>query len=339
MPERSKRILPDFHKQRHQQSNAKIIAMRYRKYAYAVFCLLWITEITRAQDLDPRAYARVPINMSVLGAGFGYSHGGVVTDPTLPIKDLKAAIYTPSVFLAHSFDLLGKTAQVTAVLPFSWADVSGSVGDSSGHITRTGFSDMRLRLSVLLHGAPAATAGELAHASRRAVLGASLVIIAPTGQYFPDKLINLGVSRWSFKPELAFSQPVGKRWLVDLYAGLWLFTNNNSYYPGSSVRSQEPMGSFQTHVSCNIRPGFWAAFDATYYIGGNSSINGVSKDDRQENSRIGVTVGLPVTKRQSIKIAYSKGAIIRFGADFTTLSIGWQTYFYSQPKNVQPKAN
>ena len=313
--------------------------MKFRNYGFTVCCVVWMTEKTLAQDLDPRAYARIPVNTSILGAGFGYSHGGVVTDPTLPVKDLKAAIYTPSVFVGHSFDFLGKTAQVTAALPYSWADVSGSVGDSSGHITRTGLGDMRLRFSVLVFGAPAATPRELASAPRRTILGASLTITAPSGQYFPDKLINLGTSRWSFKPELALSQPVGKQWLIDLYAGLWVFANNNSYFPGSSVRTQEPMGSFQTHVSYNILPGFWAAFDATYYIGGNSSVDGIAKNDRQENSRIGATVVVPVNKQHAIKIAYSKGAIVRFGADFTTVSIGWQSYFFGRTKNVQRKAN
>jgi hypothetical protein len=313
--------------------------MKYRSHAAIALCLICMMAKTLAQDLDPRAYARLPVNMTILGAGFGYSHGGVVTDPTLVIKDLKAAIYAPSLFAGHTFGLLGKTAQATVVLPFSWADVSGNVGDSSRHVSRTGFGDMRVRFSVLLHGAPAATISELAKAPKKTVLGTSLTIIAPTGQYFPDKLINIGVSRWAFKPELALSQPLGKRWLFDLYAGVWFFTKNNSYYPGSSVRCQQPLGAFQTHISYNILPGFWTAFDATFYTGGNTSINGVDKEDRQDNSRIGATLAMPVNKYNSIKIAYSRGAIIRFGANFSTVSIGWQTYFYGKSKNVKPTPN
>src|SRR5437762_10050097 len=99
--------------------------MIYRNYVFTALCLICVMEKTLGQDLDPRAYAKIPVNMSVLGVGFGYSHGGVVTDPTLPVKDLKATINSPSVFVAHSFGLLGKTAQVTAALPFSWANVSG----------------------------------------------------------------------------------------------------------------------------------------------------------------------------------------------------------------------
>jgi hypothetical protein len=128
---------------------------------------------------------------------------------------------------------------------------------------------------------------------------------------------------------------VGNRWLIDLYAGIWLFTTNNSFYPGTSVREQDPMGSFQAHISYNIQPRMWAAFDMTFYTGGMSSVNDTEMDDRQSNSRVGATMVLPVGKRHSVKIAFSTGAIIRYGADFTTLSAGWQTSFFGKPERTE----
>ncbi len=80
----------------------------------------------------------------------------------------------------------------------------------------------------------------------------------------------------------------------------------------------------------------WAAFDMTYYTGGRSSIDGDVNDDRQSNSRVGATVVLPVAKRHSVKLAYSRGAIIRAGADFTTLSIGWQSTLFGKPGKAEP---
>jgi len=137
-------------------------------------------------------------------------------------------------------------------------------------------------------------------------------------------LINIGTHRWSFKPEIALSQPLGKRWLIDVYAGVWFFTANNSYYPGSSERQQDPLGSFQFHVSYNITPRFWLAYNTTYYTGGSSTIDGTGYGDRQSNTRIGMTAVFPVGKSNSIKIAASTGGIVRVGQDFTTFSIGWQ---------------
>jgi hypothetical protein len=299
------------------------------------FCLLLIAEQLQAQDLDPRAYAWIPVSTTFLSAGYGYSHGGVLTDPSLPVTDINATVNTPSFAAGHTFGLFGKTAQVMAALPYSWADVSGMVGEGRQSVTRSGLNDMRLRFSVLFHGAPASTPAEFAKAQRRTILGASLSVIAPTGQYLHGKLINLGTARWAFKPEFALSHPVSNKWLLDLYAGLWFFTKNNSFYPGNSVRSQNPMGAFQGHISYNFNRRMWAAFDLTYYTGGMSTVNGVDSNDRQENSRAGATMVLPVGKQNSLKIAYSRGAIIRFGANFSTFSIGWQTSFFGKQKKSQ----
>jgi hypothetical protein len=288
-----------------------------------------------AQDLDPRAYARIPVNVTVVIAGFGYSHGGIVTDATLPLEDLSAKIGAPSLGVVHSFSLFGQTAQASAVLPYAWGDASATIAGVPQSTTRSGLSDMRLRFSYLILGAPATAPKDLAKAPRKTILGTSLSIMAPTGQYMPEKLINLGTSRWAFKPELALSQPLGKRWLVDVYAGLWLFTKNDSYYPGTSVRTQDPLGSFQGHLSYNISPLMWAALDMTFYTGGNSSIDGVPNHDRQSNSRIGATMVLPVRKRNALRFAFSTGAIIRSGADFSTYSIGWQTTFLGKPPKTE----
>jgi len=184
---------------------------------------------------------------------------------------------------------------------------------------------MRMRVSVLFHGAPAATLADFRKSPpKKTILGASLNMIAPTGQFFSNKLINLGTNRWSFRPELALSQTLSKRWVLDVYTGLWLFTNNSSFYPGTSMRKQDPMGTIQTHVSYIVKPNMWLAFDATFYYGGSSYVNDVKNNDRQTNTRLGFTAVVPSGKFSSFKFAASKGAIVRFGQNFTTFSIGWQ---------------
>ncbi|HEX9253402.1 MAG TPA: transporter [Ignavibacteriaceae bacterium] len=289
---------------------------------------MFLTLRLSAQDLDPRAYARVPVDATVLIAGFNYTYGGVVLDPTLPIKDLRAKVESPMLGIARTFSLFGLTSQAYAVLPYSWAQASGKVVGEDSSITRNGFGDARLRVSVLFLGAPAATVEEFAKSSPQTVMGASITVTAPTGQFFSDKLINLGTNRWSFKPEIGLSYYINKHWLFDLYAGVWLFTENKSFYTGTSIRSQDPLISFQTHVSYSFNPLMWAAIDFTYYTGGQSSVNNVYQDDRQNNSRIGATFNFPVSRVSTIKLAYSTGAVIRIGGDFSTISIAWQTVFF-----------
>lgn len=293
-----------------------------KSFLISLFCFSFY--LAQAQDLDPRAYMRIPVGTTVAFTGLSFSHGEVVTDPTLPVQNIKARVEALSFGVSRTFGILGKTSQILLVLPYSWAQVSGDVGEQHTEITRSGMADMRLRFSTLLIGGRAGTVQEIMQAPKKTILGFGLNIVAPTGQFFPDKLVNLGTNRWSFRPELGLSQPIGKRWLLDFYSGLWLFTTNNSFFPGSSVRSQQPMGAFQTHISYNIKPLLWIAFDATYYIGGTSSIDSVYKDDRQDNSRIGITAVVPTGKFSSLKFAASTGAIVRSGQDFNSFTLGWQ---------------
>ena len=278
-----------------------------------------------AQDLDPRAYAKVPINSTVAITGFAFSSGSVLTDPTLPVQNVHANVSTPSVGVARSFSLLGKTAQALAALPYSWAEMTGDIGEEAARVTRSGLSDMRLRLSVLLAGAPAMTLQQMMKSPRKPIIGASLLVTAPTGQYYPQKFVNLGTNRWGFKPEIALSYPLGKKWLADLYGAAWLFTTNDSFFPGTSTRSQDRIGSLQAHISYSFTPKAWIAFDWTSYRGGQATVDGNRVGTRLTSSRAGATLAFPVGSRHAVKIAYSTGAIVRFGANFNTFSVGWQT--------------
>jgi hypothetical protein len=306
--------------------------LNYRKILFVIGYHVMVVGSLAAQDLDPRAYLWLPIKTNTIITGYSYSHGGILTDPTLPIEDLEATVQGASLGYVHTFGLFGLTSSAMVAVPYSWAEASGKVVGQSQSITRSGLADSRMRLTVLVHGGPAVGVQEFIKAQKKTLVGVSMNINVPTGEFFSDKLINIGTHRWSFKPEVALSQPIGKRWLLDAYAGVSFFTTNYSFYPGTSKRSQEPMGSFQVHISYNITPRLWVAFNSTYYVGGESSIDDMVKDDRQSNARIGITAVMPVGKSNSIKLAASTGAVVRVGQDFTTFSFGWQHSWLGKPK-------
>jgi len=277
-----------------------------------------------AQDLEPRAYIRIPIKVNVILPGISYSQGKVLTDPSVPLKDFKANVETISLGYAHTFSLFGLTAQAFTVLPYCFAHASADVNGQFQAVDRIGAADLRARLSVLVLGGPAATLAELRQQKKRhTILGTSVTIQLPTGQYFPDKLVNLGTGRWAFKPEIALSQPLSQRWLLDIYTAVWLFTDNDSYFPGNKLRSQHAIGTIQSHISYNISAFAWAAFNATYYTGGKSSVDAATNDDKVSNVRLGTTLVLPTGKKSGLKIAFSTGAVVVRGSNFTTVSAGW----------------
>ncbi|MBK7653445.1 MAG: transporter [Flammeovirgaceae bacterium] len=267
----------------------------------ATALILFSTYALMAQDLDPRAYIKAPVKGTLLVGNLTHSEGGVLTDPTLPLENLEAKVQTVALGGVRTFSFFGQSAQALVILPFAFLDATASINGQAQSASRSGIADTRFRFSVLLLGGKAVTLEEFAKAKKSTIIGSSLTVIAPTGQYFSDKLINLGTWRWSFKPEIALTQPIGKRWMIDAYAGVWLFTNNNTFYPGMSVRRQDPLLTFQYHLSYNIRPRMWVALNATFYTGGQSSVNDTYKDDRLSNARIGGNVGAACRKTPCVK--------------------------------------
>jgi len=276
----------------------------------------------QAQEMEPRAFSPNPTGVTFVLVGGARSTGGILTDPSLPVDDVEAQINAGLVGLGHTFSLFGQSANAGIVLSYLSGHFSGTIDGEDAHATRQGIGDTKLRISVGLMGAPAMTPAEFAMRTPHTTLGASLTISAPTGEYHPDKLVNVGTNRWAFKPELGVSHPKGP-WTFEATIGAWFFEDNNEFF-GGHHREQDPLASIQGHVSYTFRPKLWLAINATYYDGGRTTIDGVHKDDRQSNSRYGLTFSLPIGRSQSLKFNWNDGASTRIGSDFTNYGITWQ---------------
>ncbi len=294
----------------------------------AVVCQLLAAGLASAQEMEPRAYSPSPVGANFLVTSYSWSTGSVVFDPTLPVSDVHADVQGLFVAVGHSFALLGNLGLVTAAIPYALADVTGKVLEEQAEVTRSGLADARFKLSVNLRGNPAMSAREFAAAPRRTIVGTSLSVTAPAGQYFDTKLINLGTNRWSFKPEVGVSVPKG-RWDLDGYVGAWFYTSNANFYPGGSLRTQDPVLTIQGHASYTLRPRFWVAADGTWYRGGSARVGDGEASTSMNNSRLGLTVSFPVGKRYSAKVAYGSGVVARTGTDFKTVAIAWQVLWLS----------
>jgi hypothetical protein len=68
-------------------------------------------------------------------------------------------------------------------------------------------------------------------------------------------------------------------------------------------------------------PGLWLAADATYYTGGETSVNGVAGHNVQANSRYGLTFSASFGEGYSVKVAGSTWLTSRSGAKFDTIGV------------------
>jgi hypothetical protein len=294
------------------------------------------------QDLTPRAYTLTPVSSNAFVVSDIFTTGDILFDPTIPVTDAHARVQTPLLSYYYSFGLLGRFANATVSQPWSSGDFSATVVGTDREAHRQGFGDTIFRFAVNFVGGPAQPLREFVKMPPpKTVIGASFRVVAPTGRYVPTQAINTGNNRWAFRPEIGYSRRV-KRLLIDGYGGVWFYTSNDDYLapaPGvpGSVRQQDPIASFEGHVSYDVRPRFWLSADINYWYGGRTTVNGVqSLTSLQANSRIGVTGSLPISRTQSIKASFSNGVITRVGGTFKVLSVAWQYSWFGLPFRKSP---
>ena len=275
-----------------------------------------------AQEAEPRSYTNTPVGLNFLLAGYAYFQGKIAFDPSSSITDAQFQSHTGALAYVRSFELWGQSAKFDVILPYSAFSAHGLVNGQSREREMSGWNDPRFRLSVNLYGAPALSAKEFADYHQDLIVGVSLQVSAPLGQYDNSKLLNLGNNRWSFRPELGISKALGP-WTLELAPSVIFFTDNPDFYNGSTF-AQAPIYVVQGHIIYNFPSGMWMALDGLYFAGGRTTVNGVQGNNEQTNTRAGLTLALPVDRQNSIKFNASTGISSRTGSEFSAVGMTWQ---------------
>lgn len=275
-----------------------------------------------AQQIEPRSYSNIPIGVSFLNAGYAYAEGGVATDPSVPLTNADVQTHTALLAYAHSLNIRGRSGKCDVILPYAWTSGTAEFAGQPGQREVAGLGDTLFRCSVNFYGAPALTLKEFADYRQDTIIGASLQVSVPTGQYDADKLLNNGTNRWFVKPELGLSQAWGP-WTAELAAGVKFFTDNEDFLGGKTL-AQDPIYSMQGHLIYGWRSGIWMSLTGTYFRGGRTTLDGVKGDNLQNNTRLGLTVAMPIDRHNSVKLYASTGVSTRTGGDYDLIGFAWQ---------------
>ena len=293
----------------------------------ALLLLAFGSQVAVGQELEARAYAPNPVGARFLVMSWMHSDGEMLLNASSPIQDFEVRANTYSAGIGGTYALWDRLASVALGVPYVDGAATGLVSGVPERVDREGTGDLRLRLTLSLLPGSAQTVAEFMRAPPDRTLGVSLVVNAPTGEYFDDKLVNLGTNRWAFRPEFGGSRRFG-RWNLDGSLGVWLYGDNDEFL-GNKERSQDPLTTLQGHLSYTFAPRLWLGASGTWYTGGTTSVDGVSDRNRQGNSRAGLTLAIPVGKQNSVKLAWSTGVTARFGGDLDTYALTWQYLWFN----------
>jgi hypothetical protein len=301
----------------------KFVRKVWRYFPLAIVLLVW-SIAGSAQELTPRAYWPAPNGTRVGVLGYAYTDGNIIFDPSIPIYEAETRVNGALLAYMQTFKLFGRSSNVLVKLPYAWGITEGLVVSEYANRKFSNFGDLSVTVAFNLIGAPSMNLEEFQQfrSDPGLILGMSVEVIAPTGDYSGDRLINTGANRWAIKPEFGFMYPLTRKLLLELESGVWFFGDDDDFLVGK--KAQEPIFTFETHLIRRFSPGFWISLDWTYYRGGRQTIGGEQLSDAQSNSRLGGTLVKPLSRRQVIKLGYATGVRARFGTDFDQFLLSYQ---------------
>ena len=288
--------------------------------AVILFCALASFHCA-AQDLDPRRYFNIPIGQNFLALAYSYTEGDVSTTPSAPLQDAFLRIDGPALAYLRTFELNGKSASVDILQPWVCWDGNALLDGERVSGDHCGYGDTKLRLSYNFYGAPAMELAEYATSQRETVVGASLQVNIPVGDYHAEKLINVGSNRWYIRPEIGATIPYGK-WSFELAAGVRFFTDNDDYLEGS-VLEQDPLYNIQAHVHYDLTRRHLLSVSSNYFFGGTTYRDGVESAIEQSNARLGLSWTYVLNSNHLLKLIANTGVVTRIGNDSDAITVAW----------------
>ena len=311
--------------------------------------LLFVAPLV-AEASTPRGYKTVPTGYNLFEIIYGYTEGDA-PDP-LTGSMLSIDRHTTILRYVRYFDWNGRFSGFAFLLPVVDQELAVPPNPLGlGNQSQSGIGDPTFVIASNIFGQPAMDLQEyIAHYKsgkpiHESSMNWSLWITAPTGKYEPTSLVNAGENRWTIKPEINFTHIADKVWF-EANAAVSFFTDNNEsprvnpFYPPGFIDTarleQDPLLTIEGHLSVDVPIKLtstttipaWASLSLYGYIGGETSVNGVSADDAANDWALSTNLYLRVHKQYAFRLFYTK-TIKHEPASFDTDTAGFRlTYIF-----------
>ncbi|MGO4157897.1 transporter [Cupriavidus sp. YAF13] len=252
-------------------------AMRRRmrsslRYGGAIAALLLAAAPAHAIDVDAGDYTALPAgtNLAMLYYQHAerdkvYASGRQVAGGNLN-SDIGIARYV------HFVDIAGFTVDPQILLPFGnlrGRDQLSGLGSSGG------MGDPILAATVWLVNQP----------QQKRYFGITPFLYVPVGSYDKERALNLGENRWKFALQAGYITPLAGKFTLDLIADVTFYGDNNKFGAASATLKQAPLFQGQGWLRYNVTDTFDIRGGLSYTAGGESKVNGVSRNDNTNTSK------------------------------------------------------
>jgi len=292
--------------------------------------LLFVHNPMHSQELEPRSMTNIPVRTNFAMLSYTYAEGSILFDPALSLKDVYAWTNTTVAAWVRSYNFFGMGAKGSIILPAVSGYWKGTYQDEAVSTSRIGIADLRLNFSFNFIGSPALTKSEFREYRQKTIVGFSMQMVLPTGQYFDDKLINLGSNRWAFRPQFNVSHKFGS-WYLEYAINTWFYTANDSSF-GGNLLEQKPLATLKLHGIKSFKKGIWAAVGVAYAYGGRIILEEEERDASISNVRLGAILVVPVHPQHSFKLTAIYARRFAEGADFDSYNLAYQ-FMWNRKKN------
>lgn len=209
---------------------------------------------------------------------------------------------------AHTFALFDRAAMAAVILPMGRISGDVTVAGRTINQSASGFGDPMLEFTINLIGPPAQK--NIPDALRYQP-GFSLDLLAdlalPIGEYDSSKPLNLGQNRWYGRVGMPMIWQLGdwvpgRRTTLEFLPAVWMFGDNTDYFGGQTLKT-DPLFQLDAHLTRDFTQNIWGALDATWYNGGQASVNGVA-GQKLNNVALGLTLGYTINDNINLTLGY-----------------------------------
>jgi hypothetical protein len=251
---------------------------------------------------DARSYNIVPKNFNMVELAYS----SVETEKEL-INTAKVDHDSTSLNLRYirSFAIGDTLGAAYIILPYAKVDATANIGPMKLREQHSSVGDAKFFVAVGTYNMPALSVEEFKKLDKNATRSAcSALMTVPTGEYAEANLFNIGSNLYSLKGECIVSYTQDK-FQAEFITGVTTYSSDTNN-AGTRKRTQKDSYQTEIHLTYSVNPKFWAGVDYYYQNGGEQLVNGISAQDKMNNSLVGLVGSYNIGPGRYLKANYLK---------------------------------